>query len=152
MNATDFLRQDHEVMGRLIDETIASPDGPERQETVKRLVTALDVHLRIEEELFYPMLAALSGVIPEAHREHAQMRALAAGIDHRQATSPDFLLKLGDLRDAVRRHVAEEEGALFPEAERLGREQLQTVGQQLEGRRHELMKESPTAGPATRTT
>jgi hemerythrin superfamily protein len=139
MKATEFLKQDHVAIRRLIDEAIASPGARRREELIGSLATVLEIHGQIEEELFYPALAALSGLIPEARREHAQMRALAAPIDRRQPTSPDFMLKVGELRDAVQRHVAEEESGIFAEAEQFGSNELETIGQNLEHRKHALM-------------
>src|ERR687888_501433 len=116
MKATEFLRQEHAAIHRLIDEVIACPDVRQRRQLMGTLTTALEIHAQIEEELFYPTLVALSGLIPEARREHAQLRTLTTSIERREPTSSDFILKVGDLRDAVQRHLAEEETALFAEA------------------------------------
>jgi hypothetical protein len=61
MKATEFLRQEHAAIHRLIDEVIACPDVRQRRQLMGTLTTALEIHAQIEEELFYPTLAALSG-------------------------------------------------------------------------------------------
>jgi hypothetical protein len=40
MKATEFLKQDHVAVRRLIDEVIASPDARRRQELIGSLATA----------------------------------------------------------------------------------------------------------------
>jgi hypothetical protein len=40
------------------------------------------------------------------------MRILAPSIERRQSTSPDFMPKGGELREAVERHLSEEETAV----------------------------------------
>jgi hypothetical protein len=139
MTATELLRRDHAVIDRLIDDVIACSDVRQRPDLLQTLTAELETHVQIGEELFYPTLAGLSGVIPETRREHAQLRTLAASIGRREPAAPDFLLKVGELRDAVRRHVAEEETAIFPEADRLDGDVLETMGQRLEERKRELM-------------
>jgi hypothetical protein len=131
MSAIEFLKEDHATLARMIDEIVASPDVRTRAKLLERLAGALEMHGQLEEELFYPCLAGLSGLVPEARREHAQMSTLAASIDRRHPASPDFLLKIGDLRGAMQR--------IFVEAERLGSDELAAIGGRLEQRRQELM-------------
>ena len=144
MKATEFLKQDHAAVSELIAELVRAADGSRRQELMDALTIALEVHAQLEEELFYPSLAALSGLIPEARREHARMRNLIQDMDRRSAPSPDFLLKIGELGDMVRRHVAEEEQAIFAEAEQLGADELEMMGRHLEDRKQVLMTAAAT--------
>jgi len=139
MKATDVLREGHATLDRLIETIITHPDGPECLELLEHFVVALEIHRQIEEELFYPELAALSGLIPEARQDHAQLSSLATGIDRRDPGSPDFRLRLGDLRDALRRHVTEEERSIFAAAERLPAENLEAIGRRLANRKRELI-------------
>src|SRR5437588_124301 len=84
----------------------APADDQRRSELVATIAIALEIHAQIEEELFYPCFAALSGLIPEARRQHAQMRSLVANIECLDPTSPDFILEVGQLRDTLQLHVA----------------------------------------------
>ena len=81
MKATEVLRQDHAAISALIDELIRAADDQQRRALMAEVATALEIHAQIEEELFYPPLAALSGLIPEVRREHAQIRTLIRNID-----------------------------------------------------------------------
>ena len=98
MKATDVLRRDHAGVSALIEELIGTADDQRRRELVATIAIALEIHAQIEEELFYPCFAALSGLIPEARRQHAQMRSLVANIECLDPTSPDFILEVGQLR------------------------------------------------------
>jgi hypothetical protein len=135
MKATDLLHQDHAAIAQLIDDAIDASDEPCRQQVLRTLAARIEIHGEIEEEFFYPPLAGLSGVIPEARREHAQMQALLGDISRHEPGSPDVMLEIGRLRDVVQRHVAEEEGAIFAAAERLGVDELGSLGERL-GQRH----------------
>ena len=139
MKATELLRQDHAAIAQLLDDAIDANDEPGRQRLLRMLAIRLEIHGEIEEEIFYPPLAGLSGIIPEARREHAQMRALLGDISCHEPGSPDVMLELGQLRDAVLRHVAEEEGTIFAAAERLGADELARLGERLRQRRGTLM-------------
>ena len=139
VKATDVLRRDHAGVSALIEELIGTADDQRRSELVATIAIALEIHAQIEEELFYPCFAALSGLIPEARRQHAQMRSLVANIECLDPTSPDFILEVGQLRDTLQLHVAEEEGTLFREAEQLGVDELETLGRHLETRKQALM-------------
>ena len=139
MNATEMLRRDHAAIAQLLDDAIDATDESGRQRLLRTLAIRLEIHDEIEEEFFYPPLAGLSGIIPEARREHAQMWALLGDIGRHQPGSPDVMLKLDQLRDTVRRHVAEEEGSIFAAAERLGGDELGRLGERLEQRHGALM-------------
>jgi len=139
MKATELLRQDHAAIAQLLDAAIEASDTVSRRRLLRTLAIRLEIHGEIEEELFYPPLAGLSGVIPEARREHAQIGARLGDINQHEPGSPDVMLELGQLRDAVRRHVAEAEGTIFAAAERLGADELVRLGERLRQRHGALM-------------
>jgi len=69
-------------------------------------------------------------LIKESYREHQKVDQLLAEI---KPAAVDFAGKLSELRRNVEAHVEEEEGEMFPKAERLlGQARLQEIGRQME--------------------
>lgn len=133
MKATDFLTQDHRDVERLFMEFEQTPpsDGRRRQELMDQIAEELEVHAQAEEEIFYPALLTVSGMVEEARAEHAEVRRLIGDAEGRDPSSAQFTEKVGQLKQAVQHHVAEEEGRMFRDAERLGEAELQRLGTQL---------------------
>lgn len=74
MNAYDVLKEHHVVLkalGRKVSE--APIDSEERHALFDEMLIELDIHFRIEDDLYYPALAAASKLIAIAHAEHRQV-------------------------------------------------------------------------------
>jgi hypothetical protein len=94
--------------------------------------------VQAEEEIFYPALRDVSRGVGEAREEHNQVRTLIGRVQGRDPASPEFLRGIEDLKKAVLHHVAEEEGALFADAARLGEPELDRLGRDLAERKETL--------------
>ncbi len=74
MNAYQVLIEHHDVLRALCKKITATPTGAaERQDRVDELLVELDIHMRIEDELFYPAVSAASKLVAIAHAEHRQV-------------------------------------------------------------------------------
>ncbi len=74
MRADQVLIDHHVVLRALCKEVTATPAGtPERQDRVDAMMAELDIHMRIEDDLFYPAVAAASTLVAVAHAEHRQV-------------------------------------------------------------------------------
>jgi Hemerythrin HHE cation binding domain len=74
MNAYDVLFEHHKVLRGLCAKiTAIPPDTVERQEALDELLIELDIHMRIEDDLFYPAVSAASSLVAIAHAEHRQV-------------------------------------------------------------------------------
>jgi hemerythrin-like domain-containing protein len=137
MTATEILKRDHrEAIGlfeRLDGAGEASGAGGAKDELFNQLRDALKLHTKLEEQIFYPALENFDvtrDLIKESYREHQKVDQLLAGIN---PAAGDFANKLSELRRNVEHHVEEEEGEMFPKAERLlGQARLQEMGRQME--------------------
>jgi hemerythrin-like domain-containing protein len=141
MNAIELLKQDHQEAMTLIEELeIADEDTDEEEtldvQTFSRLQSALKLHTRMEEEVFYPALEQFGetrDLVQEAYREHEQVDELLAQLSILKPTEESFQELLSELRDSIEHHVEEEEGEMFPKAEELcGPERLNELGRQME--------------------
>ena len=137
MTATEILKQDHrEAIGlfeQLEGTGEASGAGGSKGELFNQLKDALKLHTKLEEQIFYPALENFDetrDLIKESYREHQKVDQLLAEIN---PAAGDFANKLSELRRNVEHHVEEEEGEMFPKAERLlGQARLQEMGRQME--------------------
>ncbi len=74
MRADQVLIEHHTVLRAPCKKVTAAPaSGPGRQERVDEMRAELDVHMRIEDGLFYPAVSAASKLVAIAHAEHRQV-------------------------------------------------------------------------------
>ena len=143
MKATRLLKDDHGAVKKLFAEfgrtTARAPKR--RQQLVDEIAKKLEVHSKIEEEIFYPAVRRLSSGqsrVSEAESEHRQVDGLVAEAQGMDMGSDTVLAKVRQLRDAVLHHATEEEKEMFPLAERGLGDQLEDLGAQLSKRKKDL--------------
>jgi hypothetical protein len=74
VNAYIVLKDHHNVLKGLIRKVSSTPPAaPERQQYLDDLLVELDIHFRIEDDLYYPALSAAGSLIAVAHAEHRQV-------------------------------------------------------------------------------
>ncbi len=151
MDAITLLREHHDLLRKLSKELSETTEKAveTRKKLLKRLEAELKAHTTIEEELFYPAFL-------EASDDVKDERMVAEGIEeHRAAdakvipdlhkTDPSTVKWSGDakvLKDYIFHHLEEEEEEMFPRVrELLGRAALQELGDLMEARKKELLKE-----------
>ena len=146
MNALILLKQDHDDMRSLFDELAGShPRSLRARERVfESLREELDIHARIEEEIFYPALrdtgsSALRGAVLQALEEHRFVKDLLEELDEMSPSDEDFGPKIAALREAVLLHAEAEEREMFAEAARQVDEvTLERLGRTLRERKETL--------------
>jgi hemerythrin HHE cation binding domain-containing protein len=153
MDATLFLQADHERLKALLA-SVNDPraDAEARAAAFRAFRRELGVHARVEEGLFYPAVMRIrSPAAREAVRaalgDHHRVDGLLAELDQRDADDPRFLVGAADLRSAIERHLAEEEGALFAEARtHLADERRERLGRRMEALRARLRERGEESG------
>jgi iron-sulfur cluster repair protein YtfE (RIC family) len=153
MDAIALLKQDHGAVKRLFERYQAEAPS---LEVVELVFVDLAEHTRIEEEIFYPAVAALGDelarLVDESRRDHETVDRLIAELKRELGAHADlarggaFDAKFQKLRQEVERHVAKEEGRMFPAAaSRLAPESAR-LAQEMEACKHAL---DATGVPAT---
>lgn len=154
-NAIDLLTEDHDKVRDLLSELGETSDRSKktRSQLLEKIREELEVHTRIEEELFYPAYREAGGgdhdeQVAEAREEHrAVTKLVLPDLEKTDPTSPEFAGRAKVLRDLVEHHAEEEEEEMFPAArETLSEQQLDDLGQQLEQRRRALSKQERRSG------
>jgi hemerythrin superfamily protein len=139
--AVEVLADDHERIEQLFARfDKLESNGPRKASLVERICDEIELHARIEEEIFYPSVRAAIAddeLMDEAAVEHEtaksmidQLRALRPGDFHYDA-------KVSVLGEYIRHHVDHEERAIFPHARRIGMD-LVALGRALKARRRQL--------------
>ena len=152
-NAIKMLQDDHNSVRMLFRQlpTIKAGSQDEEEKAAIQIISMLETHTTLEEEMVYPVLAdAHPDLIKHAEEEHdeatkilAEMKKMPAGDEMREAVAR--------LQAAVEAHVDEEEEKVFPLlTEALGVSGLEDLGRQMLARQQELMQSAEeTTGAAS---
>ncbi len=147
MKATMVLKRDHQMVSGLFRDfdRLDRDDIAGRRQLVDRIRQELDIHTRIEDELFYPELERIpeaADLVREARTEHQLVNDLCNEIARLDPNDRDYVAKVEVLRENVEHHVVEEESEMLPLAKKhLSGDRLEKIGDQLEHRREEILKQ-----------
>jgi hemerythrin superfamily protein len=149
MNAIELLKKDHQKVAGLFKKYEGAGDdaSSEKEELFRMIKRELDVHARIEEEIFYPAARQAPSeetqdLVAEAGEEHKQIKTLLAELDGMDADDEQFGAKMKVLQEDVEHHVEEEQDELFPKVRKaLDNDRLEDLGRRLEARKRSLAAE-----------
>ena len=137
MNAFALLKADHE---KVADMLVTIEDTTERAIKTRdalfaRLKEELDLHARIEEEMFYPALKESEetrDITLEAYEEHRLVKQLLGELEAEPKDTEEWTAKFTVLKENIEHHVEEEEGEMFKKAQRvLSKEEIEALGERL---------------------
>ncbi len=141
MNAYDVLKEHHTVLRGLCRKISATPLGTaERQEYFDELMVEFDIHMRVEDDLYYPAMSAASTLIAIAHAEHRQIFDQLAVLLRTPPTAPEYEDEWESFKTVLEAHADEEERDLVPPPPpvELSDKQLDELGNQMTTRIKEL--------------
>ncbi|BBY53120.1 hemerythrin domain-containing protein [Mycobacterium koreense] len=136
-NAYDVLRDHHNVLRDLGTRLKAAAVGSaERQRILDELLMEFDIHMRIEDDIYYPALAAASRLIAIAHAEHRQIYDALATALRTPTASPAYEDEWNFFLTVLEAHAEEEERDLIPPPApvALTEQQLEDLGAQMSAR------------------
>lgn len=132
MNAYDVLFEHHKVLRGLCEKiTAIPPDTDERQAALDELLIELDIHMRIEDDLFYPAVSAASRLVAIAHAEHRQVSDQLAVLLRTSPTAPDYENEWHSFVTVLDAHATEEERDLCPAPIDLSEDMLERLGNRM---------------------
>ena len=137
MLATEILTKDHRKALNLINKLEDATDGTgSYAETFNQLEAALLLHIREEEEIYYPALAQyeeFGDLMEENVPEHEMVKQQLAQMGELVPSSPEFQTVLAEMKAALELHMTREEDEIFPESiELLGAETIEELGTEIE--------------------
>ena len=137
MLATEILTQDHRLALSLVEqlEGVRSDERGNR-ETFRELQAAPELHIREEEEIYYPALAEheeFSDLMDENVPEHEMVRANLTQMSELSPGDATFQELLTETRVALEAHMENEETDIFPRSiELLGEDRINELGNQID--------------------
>ena len=146
MNAIELLKQDHEKVSGIFEklEPTTERGVKTREELFAQLKQELDIHARIEEEIFYPAIKNAEethDITLEAYEEHNVVKQLLSELEELPVDDETWGAKLKVLKENVEHHVEEEENEMFPSArEVLSNDQIEALGTRMEASKQEQKK------------
>lgn len=138
MDVFNLLKQDHKTAKQLFEkiEKSSSRATKLREKTMQQLAQELDMHTRMEEEIFYPRLKEFDDfkdTILEAYEEHHVATQLLQEIAELSPQEEQWKAKVTVLKEMIEHHVREEEKELFPKAQKaLGKAEAAELGKRIE--------------------
>ncbi len=141
--ATTQIRFDHSHVLALFRSYSSDLDPRVKQALVRNITIALDIHTKLEEEIFYPALieaGASTDIKGKSVPEHDEIRLLLMDLKTLEPSGESYDGTVMQLMRETLRHVADEESTLLPEAERLLGARLLTIGLRMTRRRLELLR------------
>ena len=139
MRADQVLIDHHDVLRGLCKKITATPaEAAERQQHVDELLVELDIHMRIEDELFYPAVSAASELVAIAHAEHRQVSDRLAAFLRTAPADPEYEGEWQAFVTTLDAHAEEEERDLFPPPIAMTEAALEQLGNQMLARMDEL--------------
>jgi len=143
MKATDVLKNAHELFRKLFTEHRgSSPD--KKREIFRTLKRELEIHARIEEELFYPAVVKLRSsearaIVRDGLEEHQILEGLLAEIDQMDVKDQGYDERIAALRESLERHLRDEEDRIFAQAlSHLSEARLEKIGSDMQARKQKL--------------
>lgn len=148
MNATDLLKEDHDRVKEMFDDfrDLGDGDRKEKQRLFRKIADALELHAEIEERIFYPAVRSIHSedaeeITLEAFEEHKIVKALIGQIESLPKGDERKNAKMKVLMESVEHHIEEEEDEMFAEANDLGDERLEELGDRMQALKSELAAE-----------
>jgi len=139
MRADHVLIDHHEVLRACCAQVTGAPaDTPERQERVDALMVELDIHMRIEDELFYPAVSAATKLVAIAHAEHRQVSDQLAVFLRTDPRAAEYEAEWQSFVTTLDAHAKEEERDLFPPPVEMTAQALDELGDRMLARMDEL--------------
>ena len=143
-DAIAMLEADHKKAQKAFKDFEKLKETDKRREKtaiVQQTCADLTVHMKVEEEIFYPAVrkAIQDGdLMDEASVEHAGAKSLIAQLSSMQSGDDLYDAKFTVLGENINHHVKEEQDEMFPKV-RKAKLDLIVLGQQIAQRKAQLM-------------
>jgi len=145
MKATTLLKEDHDKVMDLIRQLKSARKN--KMELVAEIEKEIQIHSECEETIFYPEMKKIdSELIAESLEEHHQVDLVLAELKEMTGEEGElFDAKVTVLEEMLKHHMEEEEGEMFPKAEKELKDQLEELGAEIEYFKGELAAKRRTA-------
>jgi len=143
-DAITLLKTDHKEATAMFRQYEAGKDklsDARKTKIAGDICNALTVHMKIEEELFYPAVAeevdGAEDLLAEAKVEHNSCKRLIDDVTGGSPGSDEYDANVKVLGEYISHHVDEEETELFPKVRKSGMD-LKSLGAEMLARKNDL--------------
>jgi hemerythrin-like domain-containing protein len=142
-SAVQLLKEDHDYVKQAYRrfEKMDHEDLEAVQALVREVCSAIEMHARIEEEVFYPAVRKAiddDDLMEEAEIEHDSAKTLIRRLKRMRPGNAAYVPTFTVLCEYVMHHVKEEESEMFPKAQR--KANMQALGRKIMDRKLALLK------------
>jgi len=136
MDPIQLLKRQHREVEALFKKIEKARSAEPRRALLAELAASLKLHMAIEEEIFYPAVQQLpvkkaEDMTLEAYEEHAVVKLVLAELPGIDPEDDRFDAKMTVLSELIEHHVDEEEDEMFKTAKKLGRAELNALGDRM---------------------
>ena len=136
MDPIQLLKRQHREVEALFKKIEKARRAEPRRALLAELAANLKLHMTIEEEIFYPAVQQLpvkkaEDMTLEAYEEHAVVKLVLAELPGVDPEDDRFDAKMTVLSELIEHHVDEEEDEMFKTAKKLGRAELNALGDRM---------------------
>jgi (p)ppGpp synthase/HD superfamily hydrolase len=137
MKATDILKKQHREVKAMFKKVENTENARTRKQLLDEITQALEMHTRLEEEIFYPAVRGLETrkaeeMVAEAYEEHHVVDLVLKDLPNVDPEDERFEAKMTVLSELVEHHADEEEKEMFKIAQKLGDDELKALGERME--------------------
>jgi len=148
----EMLKSDHKKVQGLFEQFESTDNSRTKARIVDETLRELEVHATLEEKLIYPAIRKKidqADVMDEALEEHHIAHVLINELKRMKESDPRYDAKFTVLGESIKHHVKEEEGTMFPEAEKADID-WDKLSQEAMKRKHRLMARKSGKGNRAR--
>jgi hemerythrin superfamily protein len=139
LNAVEMLEADHDK----VDSLFKQYESTEDKKIAEQIFMELEVHTKLEEEIFYPAIKEINEeLVAESIEEHNVIKTLIKDLKHKDIDEEQYKAKMKVLQENVDHHVEEEEDEMFPQVESELGDKLMNLGDKMRVRKRELQKKA----------
>jgi hypothetical protein len=143
-DAIELLKADHRRVHKLFQAYEATDELAMQHEIAMALFVALEVHMHVEEHVFYPALAEATthagyALVATSLEAHEQIEVCLEELQGLEADAEAFAAQFQALRLMVDQHIQHEEHQLFPQAEVALAAQLEDLRDAMQALKDQLL-------------
>jgi hemerythrin superfamily protein len=137
LDALKLLKEDHDRVKKMLAEGESTTERGEktREELFARLMSDLEIHERMEEEVLYPALKShpkARDLALEGYEEHHVVDTILAELEQTPPSDEQWGAKFKVAKENLEHHIEEEETQMFPKARNaFSEDELEQMGQRM---------------------
>jgi hemerythrin superfamily protein len=136
MNPIQMLKRQHREVEALFKQVDKAERPAERRGLLQEIEAKLRLHMRLEEEVFYPAVREIQSkkaeeMVAEAYEEHGVVKLVMDQLPQVDLEDERFHAKMTVMSELVKHHVDEEEQEMFKLAQKLEREEMAEIGERM---------------------